>query len=123
MLRRSAGLPARRVHGDLAAMPFEGSSFDIVACAWALETLDDPGAGFRELVRVLRPGGRACVACCADRPGMDALDRLATMAMRLRGTGRLLSPSDLVAGAGPGTRVRPIPCGGPAAVLLMEKPS
>lgn len=43
--------------GDLAHLPFEGDSFDLVLCSWVVEHLIDPDDVFRELARVLRSGG------------------------------------------------------------------
>lgn len=38
-------------------LPFKGSSFDIVLLAWVLEHLERPEEVFREIHRVLEPGG------------------------------------------------------------------
>ena len=65
MLDRSAGMLAQaralgafRVQGDIAAMPFRAGSFDLVIAAWVLETLPDPAAAVREMLRVLSTHGR-----------------------------------------------------------------
>jgi SAM-dependent methyltransferase len=50
-------LPAR-IAGAGEALPFAGSSFDVVASAWVLEHLEHPGLVFAEVQRVLRPGGQ-----------------------------------------------------------------
>lgn len=47
--------------GDVAAMPFEDDSFDMVLCTQVLEHVRDPGAVCAELHRILRPGGHALV--------------------------------------------------------------
>jgi 2-polyprenyl-3-methyl-5-hydroxy-6-metoxy-1,4-benzoquinol methylase len=52
---------SRRVVGDLAALPFDDSSFDVVLSTEVIEHLARPVDGVRELVRVLRPGGRLVV--------------------------------------------------------------
>jgi len=39
-------------------MPFKDNFFDIVVCAWVLEHLIDPIAAFKEIHRVLKPGGK-----------------------------------------------------------------
>lgn len=38
-------------------MPFEDGFFDVVVLEWVLEHLDNPLAAFREIHRVLKPGG------------------------------------------------------------------
>lgn len=44
--------------GELAALPQQSSSFDVVLVDRVLATAGRPGAGLREAARVLRPGGR-----------------------------------------------------------------
>ena len=39
-------------------MSFKDNFFDIVVCAWVLEHLPDPKKAFKEIYRVLKPGGR-----------------------------------------------------------------
>lgn len=47
------------VPADATAVPRPDGSFDTVVCTLAGCTFADPGAVFREMRRVLRPGGRA----------------------------------------------------------------
>jgi demethylmenaquinone methyltransferase/2-methoxy-6-polyprenyl-1,4-benzoquinol methylase len=46
------------VQGDLLALPFEDASFDAATVGFGVRNVEDLGAGFAELRRVLRPGGR-----------------------------------------------------------------
>lgn len=48
---------ARAVMGDLRRLPFRASAFDVVSLRSVVEHLEDPPGAFREIARVLRPGG------------------------------------------------------------------
>jgi demethylmenaquinone methyltransferase/2-methoxy-6-polyprenyl-1,4-benzoquinol methylase len=59
---------ARRDHpgiefleGDALNLPFEDASFDASTIAFGLRNLADPVRGLREMLRVVKPGGRAVV--------------------------------------------------------------
>ena len=45
--------------GDVARLPFEDRSFDVIVSSFSSHHWDDPEAAAPELARVLRPGGRA----------------------------------------------------------------
>src|SRR5262249_30181769 len=49
------------VVADAAALPFEDGSFDLVVSSFSVHHWPDPHAGLGEMMRVLRPGGRAIV--------------------------------------------------------------
>jgi SAM-dependent methyltransferase len=62
----SAGVPRDdpRIHvvqGDVLRLPFRDGAFDLAFCDGVLHHTPDPRAGFRELVRVVRPGGAVYV--------------------------------------------------------------
>ena len=46
---------------DLRALPFRGETFDLIVMSTVAEHLTEPEPVFRELARVLRPGGRLLV--------------------------------------------------------------
>jgi len=48
----------RWVHGDCAALPFISDSFDFISCQYAFHHFRDKAGMLREVVRVLRHGGR-----------------------------------------------------------------
>jgi ubiquinone/menaquinone biosynthesis C-methylase UbiE len=46
-----------RVKGDITELPFKNCSFDLATANMVLEHLDRPDVQFREIARVLKPGG------------------------------------------------------------------
>jgi demethylmenaquinone methyltransferase/2-methoxy-6-polyprenyl-1,4-benzoquinol methylase len=60
---RAAGLDAvlHPVLGRAEQLPFEDDTFDAVSFTYLFRYVNDPAATMKELVRVLRPGGR--IAC------------------------------------------------------------
>ncbi len=68
---RREGLEDRLVFqvGDVAALPFPAVSFDLVTSSFSVHHWPDAAAGFAEIRRVLRPGGRAIVYDLPDRWG------------------------------------------------------
>ena len=54
-----AGIP----HQDLCALTFSDASFDLVLCNELFEHVQDLELAFREIARVLRPGGRLVATC------------------------------------------------------------
>lgn len=59
----------RFVEGDVAALPFPDGSFDLAVSTFSAHHWPDAAAGFAEVRRVLRPGGRAIVHDLPDRWG------------------------------------------------------
>src|SRR5690606_33696633 len=59
LVRARAKYPGIRfVEGDALAVPLEGGGFDGATVAFALRNVDDVEALFREMGRLVRPGGR-----------------------------------------------------------------
>ncbi len=80
-------LPAADVReGDLEALPFADASFDAVAAVNSLFYAEDMVAAMRELVRVVRPGGRLIVTAWGPP------DRCEFLATVMPGLGPLMPP-------------------------------
>lgn len=56
------GLTASVVNGDAEQLPFQDACFDFVSSNGVLHHTPDMPAALNEMRRVLRPGGRACIA-------------------------------------------------------------
>lgn len=123
MLAHCADIAALKLKGRLEAIPFEDSSFDVVTCAWALETVPSPELALSELCRIVRKGGVLCIAFCADTPAYTVTDWLMRRALMLRGTGRFLPKRFVVEtleNCGE-FEVRLLPCNGPVGALIARR--
>jgi ubiquinone/menaquinone biosynthesis C-methylase UbiE len=56
-----AGVPVTFLHGDVAAMPFDPDSFDLLVCRAAFKNFPEPVRALDEMHRVLRPRGEALI--------------------------------------------------------------
>jgi demethylmenaquinone methyltransferase/2-methoxy-6-polyprenyl-1,4-benzoquinol methylase len=57
LARIAHGQPIWLLGADALELPFADASFDVVVSAFVLRNLTDIDRGFREMLRVLRPGG------------------------------------------------------------------
>lgn len=48
------------IEGSALDLPFDANSFDVVLCQLELQFFPDRALALKEMVRVLKPGGRAC---------------------------------------------------------------
>ena len=60
------------VHGDMEKMPFSDEQFDVVISNGAFCLASDKAAAFREIHRVLKPGGQFSVACTTTKVDLDS---------------------------------------------------
>jgi ubiquinone/menaquinone biosynthesis C-methylase UbiE len=123
MLARCADLPVRRVAGRLEKLPFADASFDILTCAWALETTTCPDRAMAEMRRVIRTGGVICLAFCADQKAGNIAGWLMRHAVRARRTGVFLKRSfveNAISNDGEFSTYW-LPCRGPVGALLAQK--
>jgi SAM-dependent methyltransferase len=65
---------------DALALPFPDGSFDAVVCQFGVMFFPDKGAGYREALRVLKPGGRFLFNVW-DRIAENEITRLVTDAV------------------------------------------
>lgn len=70
---RGTGRTPHFLVGDALCLPFPESSFDVVISGFVVRNLADLKGGFREMRRVLRPGGRVvCLELTHPQPGAFA---------------------------------------------------
>lgn len=122
MLDHCSDIPATRVVGCMKTLPFPDNTFDLLTCAWGIETVDDPAKALAEFMRVTRPGGHICIVHCADRPAHSLLGRALRHRITTSGRGRflshdLLSRQAAMIGA---KRIQTLHCTGPAAAMLVH---
>ncbi len=51
----------RLTQADCMQLPFPDETFDLVTCAFGVRNFEHLSAGYREMYRVLRPGGSLCI--------------------------------------------------------------
>lgn len=85
--RLAARPPAMpRVAGFSEQLPFANASFDLVYASWLLEHLPQPARVFRQIGRVLRPGGLFVFITPNKRHPLSRLNRLAGRFAGLQGS-------------------------------------
>ena len=62
-------------HGNASAMPFEEEVFDFIICVAAFKNFTQPLEAIREMHRVLKPNGRACIIDLRRDVPQDKIDR------------------------------------------------
>ena len=72
---REAGVGVEFRQGDVSAMPFPDSSFELVVCQAAFKNFTLPQTALAEMHRVLRPGGSAVIQDMSHDATHAAIDR------------------------------------------------
>jgi ubiquinone/menaquinone biosynthesis C-methylase UbiE len=58
---KKANVDVQFRHGNASAMPFEDMTFDFIICVAAFKNFTQPVEAIREMYRVLKPNGKACI--------------------------------------------------------------
>ncbi|HUC51085.1 MAG TPA: methyltransferase domain-containing protein, partial [Xanthobacteraceae bacterium] len=59
--------------GDATELPFPENSFDAVVCGYGIMHVPDPEKAMQEMLRVLRPGGRAALSVWDNETSVSGL--------------------------------------------------
>ena len=123
MLAKAGSVNAEVRLGVLEEMPYPKGHFDLVTCAWALETTRRPIRALVELVRVTRPGGTVCFVSAAELGKPAMIERFFHRNMPGRKLGRLLTLEELsgIPMRFPKARVRLLQVGRSAALGIVTK--
>lgn len=68
VVTRRAGMTISLKQASVLSIPYADASFDMVMAAHVLEHLPQPDSAIKEMVRVLKPGGRLFI--CMTRPSL-----------------------------------------------------
>jgi SAM-dependent methyltransferase len=82
MLAWNAGDRPPAAVGDICALPLADAAVDDSLAAFVLNHLEQPAAGFSELIRVTRPGGAVLAAVYSNASKSEARDRVDAAAGR-----------------------------------------
>lgn len=84
LLRARRQLPAscRLIQADIHDLPFEKESFDCIVSSFTLRSVKDRPRFFKEVRRILRPGGKAAFLCLT-RPSNFVMRKLHTLYLKL----------------------------------------
>lgn len=89
------GLPARFLVADAERLPFPDATFDVVICSSAFHWFSDRLRAAREMLRVLKPGGRLLLVSASAPCGWEWFEAMAVAARLLTGRADALEIPDL----------------------------
>ena len=62
-------------HGNASDMPFVDKTFDFIICVAAFKNFTEPVEAIREMYRVLKPGGKACIVDLRRDVPVEKIDK------------------------------------------------
>jgi ubiquinone/menaquinone biosynthesis C-methylase UbiE len=72
-------------HGNASEMPFEENQFDFIICVAAFKNFSEPVESIREMYRVLKPGGKACIIDLRRDVPLEKIDRHIKEDLQMKG--------------------------------------
>jgi ubiquinone/menaquinone biosynthesis C-methylase UbiE len=82
---KDAGVRVDFRHGNASAMPFAENMFDFIICVAAFKNFTEPVGAIREMYRVLKPGGKACIVDLRRDVSFESVDRHIKNELQLSG--------------------------------------
>ena len=82
---KDAGVQVDFRHGNASAMPFAENMFDFIICVAAFKNFTEPVGAIREMYRVLKPGGKACIVDLRRDVSFESVDRHIKNELQLSG--------------------------------------
>jgi len=88
---KEAGVHVDFRHGNASEMPFAENMFDFIICVAAFKNFTEPVEAIREMHRVLKPGGKACIMDLRRDVSFESVDRHIRNELRLSGPNALIT--------------------------------
>ena len=82
---KEAGVYVDFRHGNASEMPFADNMFDFIICVAAFKNFTEPVEAIREMYRVLKPGGQACIMDLRRDVPFDSVDKHIKNELQLSG--------------------------------------
>lgn len=78
-------------HGNASEMPFASNSFDFIICVAAFKNFTEPVEAIREMRRVLKPNGKACIMDLRRDISMNSINNHIQNDLRIRGLNAMIT--------------------------------
>jgi len=72
---KKANVKVEFQHGNASHMPFEDGTFDFIICVAAFKNFSEPVEAIREMYRVLKPNGKACIVDLRRDVPVEKIDK------------------------------------------------
>jgi len=72
-------------HGNASHMPFKDKTFDFIICVAAFKNFTEPVQAIREMYRVLKPDGKACIVDLRRDVSVEKIDKHIKDDLHMRG--------------------------------------
>jgi len=88
---QKANVAVQFQHGNASEMPFDDKLFDFIICVAAFKNFSQPVEAIREMYRVLKPNGKACIIDLRRDVPLDAINKHIKDDLHMRGFNALFT--------------------------------